>query len=146
MYSLEIMCQKLFKVFMTPSILYIVPTNVIHSEKRWENSFVVKFFHREGWTIKQGYNQLMVNTISLGMAHGTPLDISNSWFAHLSTLFFGHHISVCINLERIYIVSMFSFALLLWIMRPPAVSFLYEYEISAGIKRKLCLDVSKRKG
>jgi hypothetical protein len=54
-------------------------------------SFVVKFFHREERIIKQGVIQVMVNTISLGMPHGTPLDISNSHFAHLSTLFFGHH-------------------------------------------------------
>ena len=74
---------------MTASILSFVPTNVIHLEKRWENSFVVKFFHREGSTIKQGYIQVMVNNISLGMPHDTPLDISNSRFAHLSTLFLG---------------------------------------------------------
>ena len=85
------MFQKLFGGFMTACNLSFMPTNIIHSEKRWENSFVVKFFHREGRTIKQGYIQVMVNTISMGIPHGTPLDISNSRFAHLSTLFFGHH-------------------------------------------------------
>jgi hypothetical protein len=58
-----------------------MPFNVIHSRKEMGNSFVLKFFHREGIMIEQGVIKLMDNTIRLGMPHGNPLDLSTLWFA-----------------------------------------------------------------
>ena len=122
-YTLYTSCTKNYlEAFMIAWNLSFVPTNVIHSEKRWENSFVVKLFHREGRTIKQGYIQVTVNTISLGMPHATQLDISKLPvctpfnFVFRAPYFCLHKLGA-----YIYIVSMFSFALLLWIMRPPPV-------------------------
>jgi hypothetical protein len=52
------------------------------------NSFMVKFFHREGIIIEQGVIKIMDNTISLGMPHGNSLDLSTPQFAYYSCLIF----------------------------------------------------------
>ena len=113
---------------VTTCNLSFVPTNVIHLEKRWENSFVVKFFDMEGRNAKQGYIQVMVNTISLGMPHVTPLDISIFSVCTPFNFVFRAPFYFCINFERLYLVFIFSFALLLWIKIPPPVGVFNVYD------------------
>jgi hypothetical protein len=51
--SLDTLHQILFGVFFAAHIIF-GPSNVSHSRKEVGNSFVVKFFHREGLIIEQG--------------------------------------------------------------------------------------------
>jgi hypothetical protein len=41
-------------VFLCSTYIIFVPSNICHSRKEVGNSFVVKFFHREGIIIEQG--------------------------------------------------------------------------------------------
>jgi hypothetical protein len=86
----------------------------------------------------------MVNTIILGVSHCTPLDISNSRFAHLPTLFFLAPIYFCINLEHLCLAFMFYVCIFL-IKRPPNVGMLNEYEWGTRVKIKLSLEEKENK-
>ena len=86
-HSLDTLNQILFGGFMAACILSLWPL-MSPPQKRNGKEFCGEVFHREGRTNKQRVIQEMVKDISLGMPHGTPLDLLNSQFAHLLTLFF----------------------------------------------------------
>jgi hypothetical protein len=93
--------------FLSSTHIIFVPFNVNHSRKEMRYSFVVKFFHREGIVIEQVVIQVMVKTISLGMPHGNPLDLSTPWFAYYCCLVFWAPLYRCINLEHLHLVFSF---------------------------------------